>query len=564
LSDRATWRRWPWLLIAALGLVLWVQWPSLDGGFFDDDFAQLAAARHLDEPSLAARSRLDLYRFFSGNPDDGAMLIRRGAVPWWFEPSTQMAFMRPLSSALMVVDVVLLGSNATLAHVHSLLWACAFVFAVWLVARQLEPRAAGVASLLFAASPYSVGLSVVWWCNRHLIVSGTFGCLALWAHLRWRNENWRHGRWLGPLGLLLALAGGESGMQSVALIAAFELIGTKTALSGRLKALATIALSIVGYSIVRRMLGYGTRGEMLYCDPIAEPSRFMGEVVARVPKLVLGMWGGGVQDALPWPWGLAELVFVSMLVVLVASAIMRRSVTWNALAWVALGVVASSVLAVSSPAIVLSTPSVAVALGSSLLVVSAFDRVREAARLPQRVVVGTFGLALVGCQLLYPPLQVRRGMETKAREQRDLGGTLLNADVDPNARDVVVLAGWQIGWDALAAMNMFRPDLHLHAWWNLTDSPFDRTTYTRSGPRSLQIACIDPGCSLVVSPSWYRGPEFPWNVGYEVAFDGASVRVLEASATGPSRIEISFDHDLESTCFLIYDNRVYRRVPLPR
>src|SRR5262245_18741773 len=63
---------------------------------------------------LSARNALDLYRFFSGDPSALARMAARGAVPWWTDPRQRVAHFRPLSSALMALDLGLFG-HATIA-----------------------------------------------------------------------------------------------------------------------------------------------------------------------------------------------------------------------------------------------------------------------------------------------------------------------------------------------------------------------------------------------------------------------------------------------------------------
>ena len=316
------WKRAPWGLLLALAIMAFVQAPCLDARLYDDDYAQLAAARGLDEPTLAARSLLDLYRFFPGDVEAGRALMRHGAVPWWFEPSTQMSFFRPLSCALMVLDARVLGDRTTLYHAHSMLWCAALLVAFWALARRVTPRSAELAVCLFAASRYSVSLGAVWWCNRHLVVSATFACVALWALARWRLEAWRPGRWIAPMAIILALLGGESGLQVFAYVGAFELF-----VSRRAHSVAMVGAGAVLYLLVRIALGYGTRGESIYRDPLHEPGRWLSLVLSRGPSHVAAVLGGGLPA---WPMGL-------LLVAIAGHAIMDKAIARPTLAWLLVG-----------------------------------------------------------------------------------------------------------------------------------------------------------------------------------------------------------------------------------
>jgi hypothetical protein len=202
VNDR---RYWIWAL-AVLLLGLGLRAPSLWAGFGMDDFAQLAM---LAGEYPVERAPWDLFSFSKGEPDEVRTLMSRGSLAWWSHPELRLCALRPLSSLTMWADVKLFGHVGVWHHVHTLVWWSAMIMAAALLLRQLLPaRWAGLALLLYVLDEchtYPVG----WLANRNAIVSATFAFLALWAHVRHREHAWARGRWLAPLSIVLAMAGGE-------------------------------------------------------------------------------------------------------------------------------------------------------------------------------------------------------------------------------------------------------------------------------------------------------------------------------------------------------------------
>src|SRR3954464_10883383 len=67
------------VVCSAIGLGLFLHWPSLDSGYRSDDFPQRAMLRG---EFAAPRAPLDLFSFVSGDPNDVARLMDFGYVPW--------------------------------------------------------------------------------------------------------------------------------------------------------------------------------------------------------------------------------------------------------------------------------------------------------------------------------------------------------------------------------------------------------------------------------------------------------------------------------------------------
>ncbi len=62
-----------------------------------------------------------------------------------------------------------------------------------------------------------------------------------------------------------------------------------------------------------------------------------------------------------------------------------------------------------------------------------------------------------------------------------------------------------------------------------------------------------------------RPPDRPLHAGAEVPLDCGRVRVLDAPDGKPTRIEVTFDGDIEGDrfSFLVQDEGAFRKLPLP-
>ena len=193
-------------LLIAFGAAL----STLGVPLFLDDFLLLEGARLYLEGSAAAPVDAlglpDLFVFLEGGGQDLSGFAEP-LVPWWTSPETRLAFWRPISSLLVLFDVAVLQENATALHAHSLFWYLGLVGAVGLLYRELlprSPRLQAVALSIFAMED-AHWLPIGWASNRNALVAGTFGVLAVWAHVRWRRRGWTLGAVLAPLLLGLAL-----------------------------------------------------------------------------------------------------------------------------------------------------------------------------------------------------------------------------------------------------------------------------------------------------------------------------------------------------------------------
>src|SRR4051812_20621834 len=154
-----------------------------------------------------------LYSFMTGAPGERDWLVRQSALPWWSADGIRLAFCRPLSSALLVLDHALAGRHPLLYHVHSMLWyVLAALAAARLFRRLLPEREAALAALLFAVSPAHWMLAA-WPSARHVAISGAFVVVALLLHIEAREQPEGRSRWRSVAAFacaVFALCGGET------------------------------------------------------------------------------------------------------------------------------------------------------------------------------------------------------------------------------------------------------------------------------------------------------------------------------------------------------------------
>ena len=96
--------------------------PSVVVSRFGDDYGQLLAVEGSTSPFKGVFSKYDEFVFSDGDPQHVRALVERGGLPWWSHPRLKIAFFRPLSSALMVMDHALFGRGTFGPHLHSALW----------------------------------------------------------------------------------------------------------------------------------------------------------------------------------------------------------------------------------------------------------------------------------------------------------------------------------------------------------------------------------------------------------------------------------------------------------
>ncbi|MGQ9684534.1 MAG: hypothetical protein ACUVX9_18570 [Anaerolineae bacterium] len=272
------------LLIAALAATLAI--PTLWAGWGCEDDV-LHRSLLLSSSLPVSLSRLFVFL----DPQTNPALMDLGTLPWWTYAPVRVAFFRPLAALTHWLDSRLWPASPLLMHAQSALWyvgACAAAAALYqrLMGRRL---AAGLAALILAASmAHASLLNAV--SSRNVVQALLFGCLTLVLHDRWRRAGRPAFALLGMLTLALALLSAEGSIATCAYLAAYALCLDRNSWQSRLASLLPYVAIVACWRLVYQRLGYGAWASGFYIDPAREPARYLGELLAQGPVLLLGQW----------------------------------------------------------------------------------------------------------------------------------------------------------------------------------------------------------------------------------------------------------------------------------
>jgi hypothetical protein len=558
--------------IVLVGVAL--RWPALEAGLHMDDIAQRAM---LEGAYPVPRAWWNLFDFASGEAVDVEALRSRGFLPWWSDPELRLRGLRPLSSALVWFDVMVLRSP-WLAHAHSLLWWVGLLVVLHRLLRRVLPdRWATVAVALYALDDCHT-FPVAWLANRNALVSTVFALAAVHAHVRAREEGWRRGRWLAPLLAALALAGGEYGIAGLAFVLAYELAGATGPVHDRARALAPVAAVAILYIGIHRVLGYGAANSTVYVDPIADPVAWIAVAADRVPLLLSDMLLGVPLTSLvasgrsPLLLGTGSVAIVGLWLAFAwrrFDPVHRRRIAWMGVGAVgALLPVASSFLS--------GRLTLVAAVGTHVIVagllVDAADRVLDP-QLRRRLATWVAAAAGLGFVWMHGPVAVATGraeLETIARLNR-IGARVAEA-MPVDDRDAATQR-----WVLLTVsdpMTLVYPPLlrwsQGHslpaAWWVLSMAP-GLHRFERVSPRALEVSVQDGALLRRPVERLFRGPDRPLRSGDTIELDGLTIDVLAAAADGGiERVRFTFDRRLEheSLKFFVFGKHGLLAYPIGR
>lgn len=506
-----------------------------------DDFAQRAMIEGTLTPR---RGPFNLYDFIAD--DNRSALLDRGVIPWWSEPNLIIRFLRPLPSLLIWVDHWLFGNESFGPHLLSFLWWAAAVFSARVLYRTaVGDRAGWIATVVFALSP-TLAVPLVWLANRSILLTLTFGPLALALYVRWRNERRRAMGFLTAGAFAAAALTGEYALCLVGYLIAFELCRRDEAVRSRvIGALPAIGPLLV-YAVVHAVLGYGSAGSGFYRDPTTNFAFFLQILPQTVAALFASAWLNADVKA---PW----LAFVAVRAALLAAAgVLVVGTAWTVrrkrvpsfpvgAAWLACGsVLGLFPLAATEPTRrVLGIAVLGMAAAVGVLLDRGIRRIRWP--LTPSLLLGVAVLATIIHVVVAPPQT--RGISV-AEVEDDIRSLARFTTVPQRARstDTVLVVRANNGLTALSAPFVLRDSAPKH--WLVLSHTFEQTAAIRTSPSSLQVVQDK-------TPLFPLGPmglirTSPFREGDVVQTAALRATVLKVDEAGrPLAVQYEFNKDLD-------------------
>ena len=588
------------MVCSAIGLGLFLHWPSLDSGYRGDDFPQRAM---LKGEFAAPREPLDLFSFASGDPRDVARLMDFGYLPWWTVPNLRLRMWRPLASALMVLDQRVLDASAEFQHAHSLFWyACLVLVASRLFRRWLSLPAAAVATVLFAIEEGHT-VPVGWLANRSTLTATALGLLTLELHASAREasletpltRSLETGRAAATaLCCGLALLAGEYAFTALAYVFAYECLRSEPLLERARRSLPVIVPTII-YLAVHSWIGSDIVGSGFYLSPIREPLAFGSEALLRVPALFADLtvglpadWFNGsgplrnwflqqnhfspeVWRKFPaWPVWHAALGYLSILLfwLFVREALARAPErSRRPLQVMALGSLLS--LAPAAGSLPGDRLIVAAAMGVSgvygSLIVHALPR--PGALRPRTILAWVVAFVVAGPLSIDRVYDQARGFAFSSEGQRLWARAAeLPTGESAHATRVYLLSTA----DFMTAANL--------PWARLSDGNPLPQTYRRLNPgaipcdvlrtsdRRLRIMQLSSDVHYSTMPSLYRGESAPMLAGQMVRMPGLDVIVETVRDGNPARMNFTFDRSIDDPNLWFLESTIdgLKRISMPK
>ncbi len=546
-SHRTAGRLSRWLPFA---LLLLVSAPALVTPFCLDDWihrAVLSGAFSYPRP-------WSLYTFADGNPAHLAPHVVAGPFPWFTLPELKIAFLRPLSTFFLHVDVWAFGDSAPLAHLHSILWALAMLAAARRLYGVLLPQAALTASVLFALDD-SHAMAILWVANRNALHAGAFGLWGLVAHLAWRE----HGRARHLVAALvcfaLALASAEAAVGLLAYVFARELVAKDRRPWAVLPTGALLGL----YAVAYRVLGMGAYGSASYIDPTREPLAYLAEAPRRFCAL-LGTWSTGIT-ADGW------LTFPDLRWALIALGVLALPGWWwlwkksafdaktnETLRWLGLG----AVLAV--------LPTLATWPTDRLLLPASFGACAVAGAVLERAWVAKRRLVVAWATVAFVllPLGTWVLVPTVFRAwDRGVTHAMTDGERGFEHERVVVLSATDFApamyGTAVAALHGFA----LPTTWHVLSMAASAVTVTRTDATHFALELRDGRMVDTIFEENFRGERFPFAPNDTVALDGLKVTVVRVDRGHPVAIAVELLRRVADFTFVWFDGTRFARVALP-
>ena len=549
------------LFVIALAVALAV--PSIALGFFADDDWFVAT---LEGRMPYRRAWLDLYRFTAPVGPALQAQIADGEVPWWAAPGLRLHLVRPLASALFACDHALFGRASLPYHLHSLVWYAALLLVVRAVYRRVLPGVTGTLALfVFAFHDANVN-AYAWISARYLLVVATPSFLGLLAHVRYREDGWRPGFWLAPLGMTAALLGGEAALGGIAFFLAYELAGPpadREPLGARLLRAAPAVATVLAYVVAYKLVDGGVAGSGGYVEPMGAPLAYLRAAVVRFPVLLgNALLRAPAELSAVYP---AQLAVVGAVLSALVALALRAS--WRelprdervAVRWLVPGALAAVLVSLGGfpGARLLVIANLGFAAVLAILVRHATRAAIPAMRRGLATVLALLHVVLAPGGSLF----VLAALVSFGRAIDGIGRT---AETGSASRVFMVAGSDPFATLYFGVHRRADPDSATRcASWLSAARASHRVT--RTGERAFTIEPL--GATLMRSPYelLFRAESIAMPEGYTQATCGARVRVVAVEGGFPKRIEVTSDAPLDSpeAAYLVWQGGALRRLPMP-
>jgi len=513
---------------------------------------------------------------------------------WFTSPDWKVSFCRHLPSALIALNHKICGLKPLGYTIHSLLWYMALISILGLLVRRIVLGWHGKLShpvtyltLIIFAFSTSHMLILFYGAARWLLIATTLALSGLLAHLKWREQGWKPGRYLSLIAFFLALLSGEAALAVLAYLAAYELFGSQEPFKKRIKALLPTAVLVFVYLIFYRIMDYGTGGQDLYINPLTDPIAF----ITALPTRILSMLGEmflriisvfGIDPIVPsMGWviilaGAAALVICGLLFYPVWS---KASVDQHRkFRWLIIGTIAAMFpLASGYPcARVAMIPFIG---GSVLLAfilyhwwhkLSQKRNIRQNLKSPTAWIGGLTIIVLFFLHLVLSPYcwfaaprEFKKYLDN--REEFNRNNPVLNK-IRPHQEAIFLNSSVNI--DLTYDVHYYRKINRLPlpgAWWQLSFYN-QKHRYLRTAEDKLELGLIG-GSMFDHFPflSMMRSSKTPLKKGEVIKLSGLEITILQVNENGPTRMEFTFGRSLDDERYLFFkfQDGVLHTIPPP-
>jgi hypothetical protein len=519
---------------------------------------------------------LTLYRFSDGNPEHMSALISAGFQPWFSTLDRKMNMCRHLSSAFTALNYQISGMNPLGYTLHSVLWYLVLIVLLVFLVRRIVPGSGAGANhpvsfitVIIFALAYRNAFFIYYGGARWLLITMAFGLAGLLAHIKWREQDWKPGRYLSLTAFLLALLSGEAALAMLAYLAAYELFGTSDPVKKKISALLPAAVMTFIYLVIYRFMNYGTANLETYTNPFNDPIGFISGLPLKVAFMLGEMFFGvmsvfGVYPAAPsgvlltYLAGIGALVLVGLLFYPVWSSApppQRRKFNWLMVGTAAAMLPMASANPHSRVVLILF-------IGGSIILASIVHYWWEKIRQKPKFLAWLGGVACIGLLGIHIVLSTyywfldARWNKLWLDDWNKFQAQPALTEIKPHQKAIFLngTCGLDLSGSLAFSGYYYRKAKALpmpESWWPLCFQE-KNLRYHRTAENKLELEILKG--SLLDHPyiQEVRNLDVPFKKGEILKFSGFQVTILEVNKDGPTRMEFMFERSLDDKIYCFY------------